>query len=56
MTKRVSYPKEMRDKATADKKHLVTLDVPGMLFQGPCTKDQVLEVFALVTKWMKEKQ
>ena len=53
---RVTYSKEMRDRAKADKKHLITLDVPGMTFQGPCTNEQVKEVHSMFQRWMKEKR
>lgn len=55
MKKRVTYPREMRERAIAEGKHLVTLDVPGMTVQGPFTKEQVLEVHTLFQKLMKEK-
>lgn len=52
--KRVTYSKEMRERAIADKKHLVTIDVPGVTFQGPCTKAQCNEAIAMFTRWMKK--
>lgn len=51
--KRVSYPAEMKERAKQDKRHLVTVDVPGMTFQGPCTKDQCREAIEMVTRWFK---
>jgi hypothetical protein len=53
-TKKISYPKEMKERAKADGRHLVTLDVPGMTFQGPCSKDQVKEVFEMVNRWLRK--
>lgn len=52
--KRVTYSQEMRDRAKADKKHLVTIDVPGMTFQGPCTKAECKEAIAMITRWFKK--
>jgi hypothetical protein len=43
----------MRDRAKSDGTHLVTVDVPGMTFQGPVTKEQVTELVNLLTRWFK---
>jgi hypothetical protein len=52
--KKISYPAEMRDRAKADGRHLVTVDVPGMTFQGPCSAKQVKEACEMVTRWFKK--
>lgn len=52
--RKISYPKEMKDRANADGHHLVTVDVPGMTFQGPCSKEQVREVLRMVNRWLKK--
>lgn len=46
----VSYPREMRARAKADGRHLVTVDIPGISFQGPVTKDVVKELEAFLLR------
>ena len=43
--KKISYTKQMRDRAKVDGKHLVTVDVPGLTFQGPCSEAEVKESY-----------
>jgi hypothetical protein len=45
-----SYSKEMRAFAKENFRHLCTIAIPGMCFQGPCTNEE-LEV---VSKALKE--
>jgi alpha-beta hydrolase superfamily lysophospholipase len=51
-----SYPKEMRERAKQDGTHLVTVDVPGLCFQGPVTKEQVKEAVEMLTRWFEERK
>ena len=51
--KKISYTKQMRDRAKVDGKHLVTVDVPGFTFQGPCSKAEAKEALEMVTRWLK---
>jgi hypothetical protein len=46
-----SYPKEMREIAKREKLHLVTVDVPGMTFQGPVPLPWAKELIAIVTEF-----
>lgn len=55
MERRVSYSKEMRERAKQDNKHLITVDVPGLCFQGPCTAEEKKEAIEMVTRWIKNK-
>lgn len=45
---RPRYPKAMREYAKKHKLHLITIDVPGMCFQGPIdaeAKHKLIEFF-----------
>lgn len=50
MIKKPSYPRDMSDRAKADDRSLVTVDVPGMTFQGPI--DPALA--GALLKWVTE--
>jgi hypothetical protein len=50
---KIKYSKEMRDRAKADGLHLVTVDVPGMTYQGPITIEQRREMIQMLTRWIK---
>ena len=45
MKTNVSYPKEMRDKAKAEKLHLVTVQALGATVQAPVSKSEAQGVF-----------
>lgn len=47
---RVSYPKVMRERAKADGKGLVTIDVPGMTFQGPVDNEVISKLVEFTTQ------
>ena len=50
MIKRISYPKDMKDRAKADERSLVTVDVPGMTFQGPVDRKTAKALLQWVTE------
>ena len=50
MIKRISYPKDMKDRAKADERSLVTVDVPGMMFQGPVDRETAKKLLRWVTE------
>ena len=56
MRRAVTYTKEMRERAKADKRHLVTIDVPRICFQGPCSAEEVKEAIEMFTRWMKKEK
>lgn len=50
MIKRISYPKDMKDLAKKDERSLVTVDVPGMMFQGPVDRETAKALLRWVTE------
>jgi cell division protein ZapA (FtsZ GTPase activity inhibitor) len=50
---KIKYEQEMRDMAKAEGRHLVTVDIPGMSYQGTCTTEQRRELIQLLTRWIK---
>ena len=52
---RVTYPKEMREQAKAEGKHLVTISLPGLTFQGAVTDDCEKELDNFVCSWIKRR-
>lgn len=60
-TGKVSYPKEMRERAKQDKRQLVTLSIEkseqlkkgGITYQGPFTEEEVHQVWKLINKILK---
>jgi hypothetical protein len=52
---RPSYPRAMKERAKKDGKSLVTVDVPGLCFQGPVSKKHVKEAIMMLTRWFKQR-
>jgi hypothetical protein len=52
-TVKIKYSKQMRDTAVAEGRSLITVDVPGMTYQGTCTQEQRREIIQLLTRWIK---
>lgn len=50
---KVSYPKEMKEKAKKDKKPLCCIDVPGMTFKGPVDQENITEAVKMLTRWFE---
>lgn len=48
------YPKSMRDRAKADSLGLVTIDVPGMTYQGPQPEKRITALVKLLSKWWEQ--
>lgn len=53
---RPSYPKAMRDHAKQHKLHLITIDVPGMCFQGPVDVEAKHKLVQFVIKEILRKR
>jgi len=53
MKSNVSYPKKMRDDAKISGKPLITISVPNLTFQGPCTEDELKEAVCMINRWLK---
>jgi hypothetical protein len=51
----VKYPKEMREQAKLEGKHLVTISLPGLTFQGAVTDDSEKELDDFVCAWIKRR-
>ena len=51
---KIKYEKAMRDIAKAEGRHLVTVDIPGMSYQGTCTTEQRRELIQMLTRWIKK--
>jgi hypothetical protein len=51
-----SYPKDMREFAKANGKSLVTVAVPGFVFQGPVDAEQSRDLLKWVTENILKKR
>lgn len=49
----VSYPNEMRKKATREGTQLVTIDALGMHFQGPVSQEEAFEIATFLRDFQK---
>lgn len=54
--KRISYSKQMREIAKRERRELVTVDVNGMTYQGPVSREEADMLLGKFNEWLEERR